>query len=356
MKAPTPLVWDRTVPAFKRRLRSRGFTIVELMVSIAIALIVLSGLVALFANSSVARLEIDKTSRQIESGRFAMQVLSDEIRHAGYFGALTAAPSIPASVPDPCDTTTATAQAGVGLPIQGYAGASTASMATTLTCLDSASGYVANTAVLVVRRASTTGSSATPTTGYFNIQVSGCSGDTASYIVDATSSASYTLHAKSSTVSCSPLTSAPSALITPIYTRIFYIAGCSNKSDCTASGADSVPTLKRIDVGPGARTTTAIVDGIENVQFEYGQDTDGDGAPNSYTNATTGVPATVAGWANVVSVRVHLLARNIDATGGYTDAKTYALGSGVSVTPAGSYRRRAYDEVTRINNVAGRLE
>jgi type IV pilus assembly protein PilW len=140
--------------------------------------------------------------------------------------------------------------------------------------------------------------------------------------------------------------SAPAALISPIFTRIYYVSSCSNQTNCSAAGADSVPTLKRIDVTPGATSISAVTDGIENLQFEYGQDGDNDGAPNSYST-TTALPSTVAAWADVVSVRVHLLARNTDATGGFTDVKTYALGSGTSVTPGGAFKRHAYDEVAR---------
>lgn len=339
----------------------RGFTIVELMVSLTLALLILGGLVTLFSNTSVARGEIDKTSRQIENGRFAMQTLSDEIRHAGYYGALANPPAVPTDLPDPCSTVVSTASPdvgvgkGIGLPVQGYAGQPTlAAMTAILSCLDAASGYVPNTAVLVVRRISTATPSSTATAGYFNMQVSGCAGDTSAYLLD-TASGTFNLHAKNSTTPCLPLTAAPAGPISPLFVRIYFVSSCSNKTDCTAAGADNAPTLKRIDITPGAASVTAIADGIENVQFEYGQDSNTDGAPDTYSTTTT-LPAAPADWANVVSVRVHLLARNTDATGGFTDGKTYALGSGTSVTPGGSFKRHAYDEVVRINNVSGRRE
>ena len=37
---------------------------------------------------------MDKASRQIETGRYAMQILADEIAHAGYYGALANPPSM----------------------------------------------------------------------------------------------------------------------------------------------------------------------------------------------------------------------------------------------------------------------
>ena len=56
-----------------------------------------------------------------------------------------------------------------------------------------------------------------------------------------------------------------------------------------------------------------------------------------------------------MAVRAHLLARNIDASGTYTDAKTYSLGD-IDVTPGGRYKRHAYSEVARLNNPAGRKD
>jgi len=105
-----------------RNARRAGFTIVELMVALAIGSVLLLALAAMFIGTSQSRNELDKSSRQIEGGRYAVQVLSDEIRHAGYFGALTNAPTLPGSVttlPNPCSTTLATVQNSLGLPVHG---------------------------------------------------------------------------------------------------------------------------------------------------------------------------------------------------------------------------------------------
>ena len=332
-----------------RLATSSGFTLVELMVSIALGLIVLAGLVTMFANTSVARGEIDKASRQIENGRYALHVLTDDIAHAGYFGPLSTAPTS-TTIPDPCLTASTTDGAngnGLGVPLQGYVGA-TADPTLPSGCLV---GYKPNTAVLVVRRAgtSTTGGTAI-TANEFNVQVSGCAGEVA-YIV-GTVLTDFTLH-KNDNHCPLPLsaTSGP-ADIWPLYVRIYYITTCSNQDDCTASGADTVPTLRRVDVKPGGSVITPIVDGIENLQLQYGLDTTGDGSTDSYTNTP---PTTVAAWGDVVAMRVYLLSRNNDATGGYVDTKTYAMGP-VSVAPGGAFKRHAYNEVVRINNVAGRRE
>ena len=65
---------------------------------------------------------------------------------------------------------------------------------------------------------------------------------------------------------------------------------------------------------------------------------------------------TMTQWQNVMSLRIHLLARNVDQTAGYADPKVYVLGP-VSYTPTQTgFRRHAYSEVVRLDNPAGRRE
>jgi type IV pilus assembly protein PilW len=335
----------------RRHSPSAGFTLVELMVALAIASVLLLALAAMFIGTSTSRNELDKSSRQIEAGRYATQVLSDELRHAGYYGVLARAPALPGSVtalPDPCSNTLATVQNSIGLPIQGYAGAASAP----LTCLDAAAGYKPHTGVIVVRRADTSIAGTTALSPYFNIQTSGCAGDSIAYTFDSYSG-SFALHSNSSP-GCLPLISAPTAKITPVYIRIYYISTCSG-TNCAASDADTVPTLKRIDLtADGTSAPVAVIDGIENLQFEYGVDSVGsDGTPDSYTSTPL-----FADWINVMAVRIYLLARNVDSTPGYSDVKTYALGP-VTYTPSGSdtaYRRHAYSSLVRLINPSGRRE
>lgn len=341
---------------FRGRAGQSGLSLIELMVSLTIGLFLVVGLAALFASLSSSRTELDKSSRQIENGRYAMQILSEEIRHAGYYGTLVSAPIFSgASLPDPCSIDETEVQASMGLPLQGYVGAATAATLDSgkLACLNSATGYKPDTAVLVVRRATT--SVLGYDSGSFNIQVSGCAGDTAPYVVAAASSA-FTLHTNTGPTACKPLESADAAGITPLKISLFFVSTCS-VGDCSASGADTITTLKRVDVNATGTTTTALVEGIENIQFEYGVDTTppGDGVPDSYVPSPT-----IAQWPNVMTVRAYVLARNIDQTAGYVDPKTYQLGP-VSVTPSATpsdraYKRHAYSELIRLNNPAGRRE
>ena len=62
-----------------------GFSLLELFIAIAIGLIVLASLTTFFVSTSSNRREIDRSSRQIENGRFAVDLLRQEVRLAGFY-------------------------------------------------------------------------------------------------------------------------------------------------------------------------------------------------------------------------------------------------------------------------------
>lgn len=356
--AKAPVMVKARSSGRRARTWQRAFSLVELMVALAIASILLGALAVMFVNMSNARNDIDRTSRQVESGRYAMQILSDEIRHAGYYGVLANAPSLGASVtalPDACDTSTAGVQAAIGLPLQAYAGATSAANldAPKLACINAAAGYKPGTAVLVVRRISTAPPGAL-TAGSFNLQTSGCPGDLVRYVLDTSSNAgNFILHTNTSP-GCFPITTAPVAPISPYFTRIFFVSTCSD-ADCSVGGANNVPTLKRMDINPGAVSApVALVDGIENLQFDFGIDTTapGNGSPDVYKN----MPLTLAEWQNVMTAHIYVLARNLDPSSGFTDTKSYALGPVTVAAQNDSYRRHAYTQLVRLNNPSQRRE
>lgn len=96
----------------KRRLvlHALGYSLIELMVSIAMGLVIVAALVALFVNTSRTNSEMAKANSQIENGRFAIQLLEQDIAHAGFWNGhvpqydnlsiATAPIDAPASIPE----------------------------------------------------------------------------------------------------------------------------------------------------------------------------------------------------------------------------------------------------------------
>ena len=340
-----------------------GFTLLEIMIALALGMIVIAALVILFSNASATRREVERTSRQLENGRYAMQVLSDDMRHAGYFAEFK--PDVlvaPAAKPDPCATAIADLKAALPLQVQGYYNPPSAS---TPSCL---SDVRAGTDIVVVRRTSTCvrGSAdcdgALAGTPYF--QASLCGG--ATELASNNSSDWYALDTADASLTRTKRDCATRADIHRYLTRIYFVAN-------NDVAGDGIPTLKRAELGTGAGSGTAftivpIAEGVENLQIEYGLDLDNDGAPDVFTadpdNYACAGSACVANWRNVMAARLNLLVRSTEATPGYSDAKVYVLGLRADGTenrfPASGtgygdgYRRHVYQGEVRLNNPAGR--
>lgn len=72
----------------------RGFTLVELMVSMTLGLILTAGLVQIFVSNKQSFLMSQALSNVQESGREGAMILAREIRNADYWGCITAATSV----------------------------------------------------------------------------------------------------------------------------------------------------------------------------------------------------------------------------------------------------------------------
>jgi type II secretory pathway pseudopilin PulG len=466
-------------PRLRSPRRSSGLTLIELMIAMTISLLILAALVSVFTNMSRATNEMAKTNGLIENGRFAIQLLQDDLVHAGYWGGYvpqfdnfiyTGIPGdAPSAVPDPCaaySTWDSTYRNNVlGTAVQAYdalpAGAG---------CL-APLAQRANTDVLVIRHAETcvpgVGKCAAAVAGRLYLQVPFCaaegnagtaqlaSGNTITLASSASATnndyaglsihtvagtglgqnrtiSAYNSGTKVATVS-TPWVTIPDSTTTysfdymlgtntyPLHNRdcvgtgspptlplasgtvadkrrwvsnIYYISNVVNPDQ----PAQVIPTLVRsqLDVAGGTVAQQApqpMIDGIESFRVELGIDTlsktaaavdytqaivwanptnqvlainRGDGAPDTFVRCTTAAPCTAAQLANVVAIRIYVLARSRDTTPGYTDTKTYCLGQ---ANPNGScpaanqiaaandnYKRHVFSATVRLTNISGRRE
>lgn len=342
----------------------QGFSMVEMMVAITLGLMVLGSISLIFLQSLKSRSNIEQVQQQTDNGTYALQVLTEDLRHAGYLAEFNSRLlTIPSVKPEPCTTDSGTLATGLALPIQGYDNGNNAP-----SCL---SDVLPGTDILLVRRAGTCATGSTgcdsQVNGNLYFQASACSNSSelgssnaGNYFVLSSDSTQFVLHKKSCLVN-------DYAPIYPYRTHIYFIAA-------NDKAGDGIPTLKRAELGlvGGALgwTIVPIAEGIENLQIEYGLDnpTTPTGTPVAYTPdpdaynscSATSTPTCSAYWANVVSAKLHLLVRNTQATTGYSSSKTYTLGRNSAGTPlsvgpfSDSYRRQVYASAVRLNNVAGR--
>ncbi|HJP37460.1 MAG TPA: PilW family protein, partial [Gammaproteobacteria bacterium] len=95
------------------------------------------------------------------------------------------------------------------------------------------------------------------------------------------------------------------------------------------------PVLNRRSSEVNPVNPEEVIEGVENMQILYGEDTAGnDQIADTYVTA-----AAVADWDNVVSVRVSLLMRSVEEYGPDQDNATYDL-LGTIIDPVDDRRRR----------------
>ena len=367
-----------------------GFSLIELMIAITLGLLIMAGLTSIFVKNSQARSEIERSNRQLESGRYAMALLTDDLRMAGFLAAfnpyeliiypnspplsadaLTGDPAITdITTVDPCATSAGDLRKSYFFHVQGYD-----NPATMPSCVSDAR---TGSDILVVRRVSTCVAGPTLETGceavvsgapYF--QSSDCyqSTELAQNTGGAASATDYKAHFALDIGTTSLTKHALNCTAIADYrrylTHVYFVANNN-------VGSDGIPTLKRAELGASGFTIVPLVEGIETLQFEYGVDADDDGAVDAYTAdpglANCGMPTantlnSVKCWLRTYAVKINLLARNVEKSPGHTDSKTYTLGrkadgtSNVfpaSGTYADMYKRHAYNAAVRLDNPSGR--
>lgn len=380
----------------KPSARQQGLSLIELMISITIGLLVVAGLVGLVANTSASRSELEKLNLQIENGRYGFETLADDIRHAGFFGTYQPARTTPApATPNACATDVAVMAGALNFPVQGisnYGASDTEAVRAALYSCLPANAIVAGTDILAIRRAGTTAialngagaatPSITPNTAYIQ---SGMVPDPSNpslyltgYAIAAPASSPVDLatfkakikDAGTGTSAANPATFNTPAPLRQFMVHIYFISPCSQAVlDC--SSGDGIPSLKRLSLGAGPAFPSAVPEviaaGIEDMQIDYGLNTGSsqvttagsttyyDGSANTFvqcspTSATTYESDSC--FQDVVAVRVHLLARNIETSPGYTDNRTYDLGLKGTTAGSGAYKRHVYTGLVRLNSTA----
>lgn len=352
--------------------QQKGFSLVELMVSMAIGLVILLAIVSMLVSSSQTQKEVQSSSDIEENGGYSIKTIYDELRHAGYFGHyFQSSPTTPASLPDPCATDATALLNAMAIAVQGYRATSSTNRPD-ISSTSCQTLYLPNanlnpgSDMIVVRRADTSVLSGTPVSNEVYLQAN-------------VSSAAIQFGSSSASV---PSTTADNGVVS-IYNRsgattsaadtrklhvtLFFVAPCSVGSGtngiCTSSD-DTIPTLKRLDLtassGLTAMVITPVAEGVEYMKVLYGIDTDtstnsqtgmvGSGVPSTYSNAPT-----LSQWTSVMSVQVWLLVRTLSSSTGQSDNKSYTLAD-LTLTSSDlntAYRRHVFSSEVRLTNLAG---
>ncbi|MCY1280800.1 Type IV Pilus-assembly protein W [compost metagenome] len=301
--------------------RQQGFSLVEMMIAMVLGLVILLAVSDIFLKDSRVRGEIEKTSRQIDNGNFALRLFESEFENAGYWGE-AGAQDVSPSLPPLCPTNESDIKDTLGYPVQGELGSG-------INCAGSKTG----TDFIAIRRASTCaiGDDGCPASYNYYLQVSACQSSSPGVVILTNDTAELTAKQRD----C--VTPAPRY---GFLSRVYYV-----------SNAD---VLMRAELSGGNYSTvTSLVDGIESIHFEYGVDDSGDGIIDEFKSDPSGVE-----WSDVIAVKVYLIARNSEPTAGFVDSNSYFLGDVEYEVPDAlkSYKRQLYSTTVNLRNVAGRRE
>lgn len=312
----------------------RGMTLIELMVGLTIGMIVAVAALKLFGDSSANGKNIQRASIQIENARYAAELLREELQLAGFFGEANTLGAT-YSTPNPCEVAPsgfAAVPYSLPTPVRGYGAAEA------VACL---ANRRAGTDALVARRLdvfSVDPAAVAAGNAQTYVQHSFCETDpVATPMVVATQKASFTLRNRA----CNAVNR-----VRAYVSRIYFVA------DCSRCGSDNIPTLKRVELVGNQLVETSLVEGVETLRFEYGLDTNNDGAPDVYRTALAAAgPQSL--WENVVALKVHLIVRSSEPALGSNLAgeQVFDLGGVGQITMVSDgFVRRAYTATVRLIN------
>ena len=315
--------------SFSFRRSERGFGLIEIMVSLVVGMILTAGLVRMLSSSKrIYRVEAD-ISQMLDSGRFASHYLEREVREAGNVG---------------CGglQTVHVTNNLVGAPA-----AYSVTPTTAVTGLDNVAagnpyGATAGSDILLLRKGSSVYRrlSSAMGNGAAAIQVGAAvegvaAGDVA-VIADCTEVDVFQVSGTAVGGGAVSLFHGAgfnqSANLSKAYGTDATVMAYRSSAYFVAPAPAGMPALWRQE---GGDVPLEMVDGVEDMQLRYGEDTDGDGVANRYATA-----AAVTDWSGVVTVRLELLLVSDDDNIARA-AQAYTL-DGVAVMPTDRRLRRVF--------------
>jgi len=324
--------------------RQSGLSLIELMISLALAALFLMGIVVLFQQSKSSALQDEQIARMQENGRYALRVLSRELAMMNYFGGMididTGEPLQFESKLDNEDGCNANWLLEIDTPLEFSDKDDDTDNVDEpdYTCIDEDDDVVDGTDVVAIKRV---GDYAAREYDADGDATGALTADTAYFYTNGAIGALYTADGANDVCDECTTVNVPefSSNIRQYEPQIFYIRPNS-------SGDDGIPSLVRETLVGDDMQAQVLVEGVEDLQIEWGVDgNDLDLAPDYYTGDPDG-----AELGNAVSARIFLLVRSIDRVTGYVNDKSYNLGSKAVAAKNDAFYRRVYSTTVQLRN------
>ena len=337
-------------PGISLSYRQTGLSLVEIMVAMVISLILLAGVLQIYLSSKTTYRMQEGLSRLQENGRFAIDIISRDIRMAGFQGC-TRLGSAPGQIQ--ANMLVSTKPAALKYSANdALAGVDNAASGNT-------TGAALNTDIITVRSASPSNAvlSNNMTANNSNIVISSNPDnlktndiliitDCINADIFKASSVSngglpITLQHNNTANTTDSFSKAyrTNAMLMKFRAYTYYVADTGR----TNSAGNAIFSLFRDDLNGN---TEELVEGIENVQIQYALDTNNDLVVDSYVDAG-GVTANQ--WSSIMAVRISILANTIENVA--TRPQSYTF-QGTSTTPAAGDQmlRREFSTTISLRN------
>ncbi len=319
--------------------KQRGLTLVEIMIALLLGLIVTAGMIQVFSSTRESNRVHEAIARMQETGRMALEVVARDVRMADFWGCAADV----ANVTNNLDTTgtgfidfgtggilgtdggglvpdTLVLRSGInrGIQIQPPFGPATSANIT----IPASSGLSQGDIVLM---------SDCESADIF--QITNADPDTAAVVAHDTSNAVEPGNVNVTDPTCAVGTA---HCLSKVYGEDASIFGTQQVSYGIATGSEGEPAL--------LRNGLEFLDGVENLQILYGEDTDGDSVANYYVPANQ-----VVDMLQVISIRFAVVVRS--ANDRLTDGanQTYAV-LGTNVTAGDTRLRQVYTSTVTVRN------
>ncbi|MBU2869393.1 PilW family protein [Colwellia sp. E2M01] len=319
----------------------KGFTIVELMISLSVGLILFAGVMTIFVGMRTTTAETSNYGELQENGRFAINILTEDLLRQNFWGDLSGTLSsshliiTPAAPINDCvggGVNNSTFPKAIG-PFRTLWGETVvAGKLDPLGCFSSPAGTktMIDSDILQLKRV-------------IGNPVVAAQPDDFYFIANTDDAGIYT------TDDATPIIN--NARIWQYQHHVYYVRE-------RTVGKDTIPVLMQGRLANSSMDFSPIIDGIERIRFMYGIDTDTDsnspgyGIVNAYVSAEN---MTQSLWENawgtrILAVKIFVLARSTVADNKYTNTNTYRLGKDYSYTVNDNYRRLLFSTTVTLYN------
>jgi type IV pilus assembly protein PilW len=322
-----------------------GLTLVELMIALVLGLLVSAGVLGAYLSTARVFSQNERYAFMQESARYALRAAAEDLAMADFWGQVLSVDTISTGLSastGSCDDGIDLFDPATALLFNNYHASPTTTQFTPCTAVTN--NRMGGSDVLVVKRVSGSPTSRT----FVDVNDDDGDGNTAETLTTgAADLESNTVYLRSNGTTGRLIDDASSGNPPAVgesdwryLPRVYFVR------DYYQTAGDGIPALCRMDITDDQLAPPqCLAEGVEDMHLQFGLDTDSDGVANRYTATPT-----AAEMEAVITARVYLLVRSVDADPLYTNSKSYLLGDVAIPAANDGFYRRVFQTTVALRN------